>query len=150
MRLADHGAALRRGLGRERARAAEALGRRSADLARALRGRGILARDRVDRLGPRLGPALARVAAGAAVGLEGSGAGLRRAATARAQAAAGRVERAEALLALLSPGRTVARGYAIVRAGDDGRVIASAAGVAPGDPLSIEMRDGLLGARAEA
>ena len=150
VRLADHGAALRRGLGRERARAAEALGRRSADLARALRGRGILARDRVDRLGPRLGPALARVAAGAAVGLEGSGAGLRRAATARAQAAAGRVERAEALLALLSPGRTVARGYAIVRAGDDGRVIASAAGVAPGDPLSIEMRDGLLGARAEA
>ena len=150
VRLTDHGAALRRGLGRERARAAEALGRRSSDLARALRGRGSLARDRVDRLGPRLGPALARVAAGAAADLEGSGAGLRRAATARVQVAAGRVERAEALLALLSPRRTVARGYAIVRAGADGRVIASAAGVAPGDALSIEMRDGLLGARAEA
>ena len=65
--------------------------------------RGGLARDRVDRLGPRLGPALARVAAGAARGPRGSGAGLRRAAAARAQAAAGRVERAEALLALLSP-----------------------------------------------
>ena len=117
VRLGDHGAALRRGLGRERARAAEALGRRSADLARALRGRGDLARDRVERLAPRLGPALGRVSARAASGLDGAGAGLRRAATARAQVAAGRVERAEALLALLSPRRTVARGYAIVRDG---------------------------------
>lgn len=150
VRLTDHGAALRRGLGRERARAAEALGRRAADLARALRGRGSLARDRVDRLAPRLGPALGRVAAGAAAELDGAGADLRRAATARAQAAAGRVERAEALLALLSPRRTVARGYAIVRAGDDGRVIASVGGAAPGDALSIEMRDGRLAARAEA
>ena len=150
VRLADHGAALRRGLGRERARAAEALGRRSADLARALRGRGDLARDRIDRLAPRLGPALGRVSARAASDLDGAGASLRRAAGARAQVAAGRVERAEALLALLSPRRTVARGYAIVRAGDDGRVVASVAGVDPGDALSIEMRDGLLDARAGA
>jgi exodeoxyribonuclease VII large subunit len=150
VRLADHGVALRRGLVRERARAAEAVGRRSADLARALRGRGGLARDRVDRLAPRLAPALGRAAARAAAALDGAGAGLRRAATSRAQVAAGRVERAEALLALLSPRRTVARGYAIVRAGDDGRVVGSVAGVAPGDALSIEMRDGRLAARAEA
>ena len=52
------------------------------------------------------------------------------------------MERAEALLALLSPRRTVARGYAIVRDADGGAVIASAAGVDPGDALSIELRDG--------
>jgi exonuclease VII large subunit len=60
------------------------------------------------------------------------------------------VERAEGLLALLSPARTVARGYAIVRDAADGRVLGSAAAVAAGRPIELEMRGGRVAARAEA
>ncbi|HTI32507.1 MAG TPA: exodeoxyribonuclease VII large subunit, partial [Miltoncostaea sp.] len=56
--------------------------------------------------------------------------------------------RAEGLLALLSPQRTVARGYAIVRDAGDGGVIAAAAGVTPGQGLSIELHDGRVAATA--
>ncbi|MEZ0285095.1 MAG: exodeoxyribonuclease VII large subunit, partial [Thermoleophilia bacterium] len=62
--------------------------------------------------------------------------------------AAARVERAEAMLAVLSPQRTVARGYAIVREAEGGRVVAEAAAVAPGRELSIELRDGRIAATA--
>jgi exodeoxyribonuclease VII large subunit len=124
--LADAGQALGRGLLRARAGAQEALRGRAAGLARALRGRGELARDRAERLAPRLAPALRRAGA----------------------AAAARADRAEAMLGLLSPQRTVARGYAIVRDAQGGRVIAGAAGVAAGDELSIELRDGRVSARA--
>jgi exodeoxyribonuclease VII large subunit len=147
--LADAQGSLARGLLRARAGASDALGHRAAALARALRGRGELAGDRVDRLEPRLRGALGRIAARAPADLEARGASLERAALARSQAAAGRVERAEALLALLSPARTVARGYAIVRDAASDRVLAAAAAAAPGQDLSIEMRDGRLAARAE-
>ena len=146
--LADAHESLVRGLLRARGRAAEALGHRSAALARALRGRGELAGDRVDRLEPRLAAGLARAAARAPGELAARGASLERAARARSEAAAGRVERAEAMLALLSPARTVARGYAIVRDAGTDRVVAAAAATAPGQELSIEMRDGRLAARA--
>ena len=63
-------------------------------------------------------------------------------------AAAARADRAEAMLAVLSPRRTVARGYAIVREAEGGRVVADAAGVGPGRELSIELRDGRLAATA--
>ncbi len=63
--------------------------------------------------------------------------------------AGGRVERASALLALLSPERTVARGYAIVRDGVDGAVIGSAVAIETGQDLSIRLRDGVVAARAE-
>jgi exonuclease VII large subunit len=42
----------------------------------------------------------------------------------------------------------VARGYAIVRDAAGGHVIASARGAGPGTELAIEMRDGVLPARA--
>jgi exonuclease VII large subunit len=42
----------------------------------------------------------------------------------------------------------VARGYAIVRDGADGGVIASAGAVAAGLDLSIRLRDGVVAARA--
>jgi exodeoxyribonuclease VII large subunit len=70
--------------------------------------------------------------------------------TGRTQEATGRVERAAALLALLSPERTLARGYAIVRDADDGAVIASASGIGPGRRLDIGLRDGRIAARTEA
>jgi exodeoxyribonuclease VII large subunit len=122
--LSDAAQALGRSLLRARAGAEEAIGGRAGALTRALRGRGELARDRAERLGPRLAPALRRAAA----------------------AAGARADRAEAMLALLSPRRTVARGYAIVREAEGGRVVADAAGVGPGRELAIELRDGRLSA----
>ena len=124
--LADSGQAIVRGLLRARAGAEEAVRGRSGALGRALRGRGELARDRAERLAPRLAPALRRAGA----------------------AAAARADRAEAMLAVLSPRRTVARGYAIVRESGSDRVIADAAAVEEGRGLSIELRDGRLAARA--
>ena len=124
--LADSAQALGRGLLRARAGAEEALRGRSGALARALRGRGELAGDRVERLAPRLAPALRRAAA----------------------AAAGRADRAQAMLGLLSPSRTVARGYAIVREAGGGAVVADAAGVEPGRELELELRDGRVSATA--
>ena len=123
--LADAGQAIARGLLRARGDAEEALRGRSVALGRALRGRGELAGDRAERLGLRLAPALRRAGA----------------------AAAGRADRAEAMLGLLSPRRTVARGYAIVRDAEE-RVVAEAAGVEAGRELSIELRDGRVAARA--
>ncbi len=124
--LADAAQALGRGLLRARAGAEETLRGRAGALGRALRARGELSRDRVERVAPRLAPALRRAAAEAAA----------------------RADRSEALLALLSPRRTLARGYAIVREAEGGRVVAEAAGVAAGQGLTIELRDGRLGATA--
>ncbi|WP_217912854.1 exodeoxyribonuclease VII large subunit [Miltoncostaea marina] len=148
--LDDARAAIARGLVRSGAAAREALGRRSAGMLRALRGHGALGRDRVDRLAPRLEAGLARAAARAPGQLEAREAALGRAAGARVREAAARVERAQAMLGLLSPARTVARGYAIVRSGAGDRVIGSAAGLSPGDRVRLELRDGAVGARVEA
>ena len=52
-----------------------------------------------------------------------------------------------ARLQSLSPLATLARGYAIVRAG--GEALRDAAAVAPGDPLDVELASGSLGARVE-
>ena len=57
------------------------------------------------------------------------------------------LERAAARLQALSPRSTLERGYAIVRAGD--AVVRSAAAVAPGDALRVEVADGSFGARVE-
>jgi exodeoxyribonuclease VII large subunit len=64
------------------------------------------------------------------------------------------VERRRAALAqtggrlrALSPRATLERGYAIVRRGDE--IVRSAAGVAPGDPIAVEVADGSFGARVE-
>jgi exodeoxyribonuclease VII large subunit len=57
------------------------------------------------------------------------------------------LDRAAARLQALSPRATLARGYAIVRAGD--AVLRDAAAVAPGAALEIELARGGLGARVE-
>ncbi|MDP9313463.1 MAG: exodeoxyribonuclease VII large subunit [Chloroflexota bacterium] len=51
-------------------------------------------------------------------------------------------------LETLNPRATLARGYAVVR-GADGTVVLDPATVTDGDTLVLELRDGLLGARAE-
>jgi exodeoxyribonuclease VII large subunit len=57
------------------------------------------------------------------------------------------VEVAGARLRAISPHATVARGYAIVRAG--GTVLREAAAVAPGERIDVELAAGSLGARVE-
>ena len=47
----------------------------------------------------------------------------------------------------MSPLATLARGYAIVRAG--GEALREAAGVSPGDRLEVELASGALGATVE-
>jgi exodeoxyribonuclease VII large subunit len=51
-------------------------------------------------------------------------------------------------LDMLSPRATLARGYAVVRRAD-GTVVLNPAMVADGDALMLELRDGMLGARAD-
>ena len=148
-RLADASLAIGRGLERAGAAAGRAVERRGEALVRALRASGALGRDRVERLAPRLSSALVRVGAGAPAELAARSAALGRAVAGRAESASGRVERAASLLALLSPERTVARGYAIVRDAGDGSVIASAGGVGSGRRLEIGLRDGRIAVRTE-
>jgi exodeoxyribonuclease VII large subunit len=50
----------------------------------------------------------------------------------------------------LSPLAILARGYAVVRRTEDGRVVTDAAQVAPGDALAIRVAQGEVSARAEA
>ncbi len=147
-RLRDADLAVRRGLVRARAGAEAAVARRSAALGAALRRPQAVGRDRVERLAPRMEGALARVAARAPARVDESGRARRRAAVARRERAEAGVARAQDLLALLSPQRTVARGYAIVRDAEGGVVIASAEAVTPGQGLSVEMRDGRVAATA--
>jgi exodeoxyribonuclease VII large subunit len=57
------------------------------------------------------------------------------------------LDRTGARLQALSPLATLARGYAIVRAG--GEALRDAAAVAPGDRVDVELASGGLGARVE-
>ncbi len=49
-------------------------------------------------------------------------------------------------LSSLNPQATLARGYAIVRREDNGRVVSRVAQVSPGDRLSVQVSDGMFGA----
>lgn len=62
--------------------------------------------------------------------------------------AAARLAVLTARLAAGDPGRPLAEGFALVR-DDSGRLVGSAAGLAPGMLLSLEFRDGLVPARVE-
>ena len=63
--------------------------------------------------------------------------------------AQGRLERQLAALDVLSPLKTLARGYAIALDGA-GRVVKSAAGVAVGDTVDVLLTDGELGVRVQS
>ena len=99
------------------------------------RSRGALgrcARRKLERESERLGTAHERLRLAPARALE-----LKRA---RLDAAAGR-------LRALSPSSTLARGYAIVRAGDG--IVRSAAGLAKGAHVDVELAEGAFGAQVE-
>ncbi len=140
--------ALGRCLVRASDRAHEALAVRARALGRALRVRGERADAEMSALGGRLAREAGRAAARAPADLEARRAALSRAGEARLGRAGARVEGAAALLSLLSPGRTVARGYAIVRDAAGGGVITEAAAARPGQELELELRDGRLPVRA--
>jgi exodeoxyribonuclease VII large subunit len=67
----------------------------------------------------------------------------------RLDRAAGRLTAQGANLEALSPARVLERGYAVVRLARDGSVVRSAAGVAPGEKLDIQVAAGRLQARTE-
>lgn len=148
------------------AQVAAHLARAEAALVRALRDSTVRGRGRVQGLSTRLGGGLrsrGSVAGAHVTGLSGRLAaallGMRRRAPAEIagrrialdRAASGylagkraRVGHLSALHELLSPARTVSRGYAIVWTGDGERVLTDAAAACPGDELSVELRDGRI------
>ncbi len=121
---------------------------RARRLVNGLHGRGNLAAQRVDALSGRLSPALARSHRAAAETVERRARTLARAMVDRELSSRRRVERADELLQLLSPERTVARGYAIVR-DEQGAVVGRVADTGPGRRLAVQLRDGVADVRVE-
>jgi exodeoxyribonuclease VII large subunit len=148
-RLEAGDAALGRCLRRSSDRAQERVAAATRGLARALRDRGSRATERTATLRGRLERAMVRIAAAAPAALASRETALRRAAAAGLARADAHVERDAALLALLSPARTVARGYAIVRDRADGGVVTERSATHTGQAIEIELRDGRLPARVE-
>ena len=107
-----------------------------------LRTRGSVAGAHVTGLAGRLVSAIRRVQLGVPAQIERRSAALDRATGAVLADARSRMEQLSALHELLSPARTVSRGYAIVRTRDGDRVITDAAAARANDELSIELRDG--------
>ena len=133
-------AALRRRLIAGRQSTASAAAR----LQNGLRSRGAVATVRSDGLGARLVPALRRVAAAAPEAVAAREHELNAAARAYLAERRDRADRLAALHTLLSPERTVSRGYAIVRKLPVRQVVASVASVRPADALEVQLRDGVI------
>lgn len=149
VRLADRGEAMARALTRAEADGRETLTRAEAALVRGLGGAAERARGRLAAATERLTPAARRAvdqAARRAAEREGRAG---RAAARCAERAAERVDAAAGLLRTLSPRRTVARGYAIVRERDGGRVVVDAASLGAQRRIEIELRDGRVAAQVE-
>jgi exodeoxyribonuclease VII large subunit len=118
-------------------------------LGQSLRSRGDVAGARAQSLATRLGPALLANARQAPIAIVSAHDRLLRGARTVLAHAGDEVERMSALHGLLSPSRTVARGYAIVRDRESGRVIAERASTAAGQRLAVELRDGLVDVQVE-
>lgn len=134
-----------RGLMRARGAAEERCERRATQLVAALRGRSAAAGARVAGAEGRLRPAVRRAPQAPAARLAVLEAALDRGLGLRLHDAAGRVDAAAGLLAALSPRRTLARGYAIVRTGG-GRPLVDASTVCPGMRGHIELADATVAA----
>lgn len=132
--------ALRETTGRRQRRVDDLAGR----LGGGLRTRGTVARTHVNGLSGRLTAAVRGLGQRAPIEVQRRGLALDRAATTVLAGARARVEHLAALHELLSPSRTVSRGYAIVRTIDDDRVVTNATATNPGDALSVQMRDGRI------
>jgi len=143
--LTRRSVALARSLGDLTLTSSRRAGDLAARLGRALQGRGAFAAVQSDTLGRRLAPALRAAERQAVASAAASAAELHRMVAAALATVSSNVARLAALHELLSPARTVARGYAIVRDAAAGRVVADAAAVASGDDLLVEFRDGRVG-----
>jgi len=118
-------------------------------LGQSLRSRGDVAGTRAQSLATRLVPALLANARQAPIAIVSAHDRLLRGARTVLAHAGDEVERMSALHGLLSPSRTVARGYAIVRDRESGRVIAERASTAAGQRLAVELRDGVVDVQVE-
>ncbi|HWH14220.1 MAG TPA: exodeoxyribonuclease VII large subunit [Miltoncostaeaceae bacterium] len=132
---------LGRDLGRVRARAEERCGARAAALAAGLRAVHRRSEARLTGTSARLAPALSRLPASRARLVDATADRLGRAGPARVAEAGARLERAAAVLEVLSPRRTLRRGYAILR-DDDGRPVTTTAAARAGQELTAELDDG--------
>jgi exodeoxyribonuclease VII large subunit len=138
-----------RGLARARESSARRVDQRTQAVIAALRAVEARSESRVSAAQSRLAPALRRRADAAALRVPVAGDRVERAVRARAATLERQLVGSAALLAALSPARTVARGYAIVRAPADDRPVVSAAGLHKGDVVELEMRDGRVDATVE-
>jgi exodeoxyribonuclease VII large subunit len=141
-RLADAGRGLVRGLTRVRESSAASVHHRTLGLIAGLRGAEHRSASRVAAAAVRLEPAVRRVADASALAVPVAQDRLTRAAATGLQTAAQRVAANAALLEVLSPSRTVARGYAIVRDAASGSPVVSTAQMRAGAELELELRDG--------
>ena len=107
-----------------------------------LRTRGSVAGAHVTGQAGRLVAAIRRVRLGAPAEIQRRRVSLDRAMGTVLADTRSRVEQLAALHELLSPARTVSRGYAIVRTSEGDHIITDAAAALAGDELSIELRDG--------
>ncbi len=149
VRLSDAGDAMARAVGRTEAEARAALARAEGALGRGLGATARGARGRLSSARERLAPA-ARRALGECERRAGEREGRAARATVRcAERASDRIDRASALLRSLSPRRTLARGYAIVRERESGNVVVDAATLGVRRRIEIELRDGRVAARVE-
>lgn len=141
-RLGESARGLVRGLTRTREMSASALAQRTLGLAAGLRAAEHRAATRVEAVGSRLGPAVVRVADAGALKVPAMDHRMRTAMVTRQDVATRRVAATAGLLEALSPARTVARGYAIVRDPATGGPVVSVAGLGAGSALELELRDG--------
>jgi exodeoxyribonuclease VII large subunit len=142
VQLADAARGLVRGLMRVRESNAALLAIRTLGLVAGLRAADHRATARVANAESRLIPDVRRVADAAVLSLPIARERLERATTGRYDAIVQRVAANAALLDVLSPSRTVARGYAIVRDPTTRRPIVSIGDMPAGADLELEVRDG--------
>lgn len=141
-RLEDGARELVRGLTRRRDASRTGLDARRQALVAGLTTAGVRATGRVAASSDRLLPLVMRALGSAAGAVPERGALLARSADHLLVARRTRIDSAAALLEALSPQRTVARGYAILRASSEDRPITSVAGLATGDRVRAQLRDG--------
>jgi exodeoxyribonuclease VII large subunit len=140
--LAELSRGLIRGLTRSRDAGRSGLDARRAALVSGLSGAGVRASARVQSCAGRLTPSLERAVATASAALPGRQDRLGRAIGQIETGYGRRIAAGAALLDALSPDRTVARGYAILREPDTGHPVVSVDELAPGGEVRAQMRDG--------
>lgn len=146
-RLETADLAMIRGLMRVRGSAERHCEHRATALVSALRAAGGRAEGRVAARGARLSPALRRVPDRAGERLQAVPDRLARAVDDRLRRAAASVDRSAAVLDVLSPRRTLRRGYAILRDPATGAPVVRGRTLRAGADITVEMADATVDAR---